>query len=305
MYVPELIFGAPPTRRPPLPSPHPTPPPTAPATAEPALCTARPPAHIVELQRQPEEGDGRPERVRRQADQHLLVGVYRGDGGLGAGQEVQAGEIKARTQPADGRARRRHHAPSPRHRHHRHHRRRYHHAATAQVFRHNMTERDAPKIKDSNGAKDFTKITCAPRYRRDRPRDRREIAAPPVHASTPPPPVHVSQVGARPRQVRHDGARRGYRRPHGAPRMCARDCPPRYDSPRYTAAITRRDPPRYSPSSRSRLCRDSAPDDMAGCTHSSVKVYLNGKKLGCNDFKGCARGSFGSYGGRPTCISAV
>ena len=42
-----------------------------------------------------------------------------------------------------------------------------------------MTERDAPKIKDSNGAKDFTKITCAPRS----PRDRREIAAPPVHMS--------------------------------------------------------------------------------------------------------------------------
>ena len=45
--------------------------------------------------------------------------------------------------------------------------------------------------------------------------------------------------------------------------------------------------------------------DMAGCTHSSVKVYLNGKKLGCNDFKGCARSSSGSFGGRPTCTLAV
>ena len=98
MYVPELIFGAPRPRALCLLRPcarrgrrgHPRD--ARAAVRDPMTRTprGRPPADGQQLRRQPEEDYGRPQRLRRQAGQHLLERVCRRDGRLGERQALQA-----------------------------------------------------------------------------------------------------------------------------------------------------------------------------------------------------------------------
>ena len=69
IYVPELIFGALRTRADQARS----------ALGSATVPALRPSADEQQLRRQPEEGDRRPQRLRRQAGQHLLHRVHRRD----------------------------------------------------------------------------------------------------------------------------------------------------------------------------------------------------------------------------------